>query len=248
VTAQGFETLAPIKECQLMAVELISVHFPKAAGSAFLQSLQQAYGPDAVLCDNDDDPADPCGPCNLDPRGWRRHCRRLVVPDRIKVIHGHFHISKYAHMKNVTKITFLRHPVANLISIYYYWQTLPSGHGLFDYVRNHQLGILDLAQLPATRYLMSRVYFRGVDLDDFALVGSMENYSNDLNTLSRIVNKPLLEMRANGNRHADYQQNRDRILNNPRVVGQLTSYLHDDIRFYENAISRLGRHNAQLAA
>src|SRR5262249_37714095 len=105
-----------------MHVEVISVHFPKAAGSSLHQSFIAAYGNDAVYIDNIDDPADPCSLYNLDPDACGCKAQKNSSILGARVIHGHFHPSKYEFVKHAKRITFLRHPVDNLISIYYYWK------------------------------------------------------------------------------------------------------------------------------
>ena len=159
-----------------MAIELLSVHFPKAAGTSFLRTLRGAYGETAVYHDFTDDPANPCCQFNLDPEGCFRKAKKMVYEDTIRVIHGHFHPSKYAHFSAAKHITFLRHPLNNLLSIYFFWKTLSGGHALFQYAHANDLDILEFAHLPALRYLLSRTFFGNVDLKAFDFIGTMENY------------------------------------------------------------------------
>jgi hypothetical protein len=102
-----------------MALKLISVHFPKVGGSSLRSALEATSGEPAVPNDDSDDPADPCRRFNLDPHGCIEAARATGPPDHVEVLHGHFHISKFLHYTDAMKIAFLRHPVENLISIYY---------------------------------------------------------------------------------------------------------------------------------
>ena len=95
----------------------------------------------------------------------------MVFEDRIRVIHGHLPVAKYAHLARARRITFLRHPVSNLISIYHFWkQIITDSHCLFNYFRANNLGVLELARLPHLRYLLSRTYFGDVDVRSFDFI------------------------------------------------------------------------------
>jgi hypothetical protein len=228
-----------------MEVEIISVHFPKAGGSSLRQSFVAAYGKDAVHFDYTDDPADPCSCYSLDPDGCRRKAREVGCAPGVKVVHGHFHPSKYELMSNAKKITFLRHPVDNLISIYYFWKTLKEGHCLLNYARNSQLGLLDVARLPAIRYLLSRTYFGGVDMDTFDFIGFMESYAEDLRMLSGLLSIPIVESKENFNRYPGYQDKVGAIRSDNRLMSTLHDCLIEDIRFYERIkMRRVGQSTA----
>jgi hypothetical protein len=216
-----------------MAVQLISVHVPKAGGVSLWNSLRAAYGDDAVLNDDSDDPADPCGHFALDPDDSLRANREREIPDAIEVIHGHFHASKYLHVPNAARITFLRNPVLNLVSIYYYWKTLESSHPLFQYARAHDLGLLRVARLPALRFLFSRTYFGGVDMHVFDYVGTLEQYSEGVRTVSELIGKPLVENTHNRNGYSRYHEEVQNLLADRVLMSKLRDALREDLRFYE---------------
>jgi hypothetical protein len=220
-----------------MGITLLSVHFPKAAGRSLLRSLEIAYGPNAVVTDYGDDPVDPCSQYNLDAEGCYHKARQTVYAEPVQVIHGHYHVSKYAHLVGARRITFLRHPVPNLLSIYFFWKTLPQGHALVDYCRARDLGILDFARLPRLRYLLSRTYFGGVDLTTFDFVGTMENYSADLGRLSRVLGVSLGEAHENVTAHPDYPSASRTILNDAALAAQLREILDEDIHCYKRAVA-----------
>jgi hypothetical protein len=216
-----------------MSVEIISVHFPKGGGSSVFQSLVTAYGKDAVCCDYIDDPADPCSHYSLDPEGCRRKARDAGCAPGVKVIHGHFHPSKYDFIAHAKRITFLRHPVDNLISIYFYWKTCEKGNCLFNHFRDNQLTLLDLPRLPAIRYLLSRTFFGDVDMNRFDFIGFMESYSADIRALSRLLSLPVFESNENFNRYSNYQEEREAIKSDNRLMSMLHDDLAEDIKFYE---------------
>lgn len=216
-----------------MPIKVISVHFPKSGGVSLLQSFRSAYGEHAVLNDDTDDPADPCGWFSMDPEGCISATRERAFPEHVEVIHGHFHIAKYMHISGAARITFLRHPVDNLISIHYFWKTLPDSHCLFRYARDNHLDVLGIARLPALRYLLSRTYFGGVDMNMFDFIGSKEKYAESLKALSDVLEKPLVEAVANVTSHPQYREEVERIKSDSALLAKLRAYLSDDIRFYE---------------
>jgi hypothetical protein len=224
-----------------MPIELLSVHFPKSAGKSLLRSLETAYGATAILTDYSDDPADPCSPFNLDPDGCLRRAQQQVYEDQVRVIHGHFHISKYAHLRNAKRITFLRHPLKNLLSIYFFWKTLPEGHALFNYCRDHKLDILEFARIPLLRYLLSRTYFGNVDLTTFDFVGTTENYAADIQKLACVLGVPLAESTVNVTGHPDYPGGCQQIMGDEALMAQLREILAEDIHFYEQMVASLCR-------
>src|SRR5579875_762665 len=149
-------------------LELISVHVPKCAGTAFRMALQQAYGRAELDLDYADRPLDPAAPMHLDPDGF--FARRPEPPAGARVVHGHFHAGKYRHLDEACpRIAILRHPVARTISHYEFWLRLaPAGHALHAYMRESGLDLLGFARLPFIRHAYARVLFAGLDRREFA--------------------------------------------------------------------------------
>src|SRR5437588_8173170 len=106
-----------------MGIEVVSIHVPKAGGTSLVRSIIAAYGPTAVRLDYEDDPSDPCCSFNLDPDGCCERTRLVPFDPTVRVVHGHLPAAKYAHLPDALRITFLRDPITNLISIHRFWQT-----------------------------------------------------------------------------------------------------------------------------
>lgn len=210
---------------------IISVHLPKTAGTTFLYLLRQALGFDAVIADYTDDPCDPNSPRNLDPAGYFANPASLTASCR--AVHGHFHIHKYASVHNPFRITFLRHPVDTILSIYSYWKTLaPGRHPLHDYFLTHHLDVFETARLPLLRHILTHNYFQGVDMKSFHYIGSFESFATDLPKLSKILGITLA---------ADVHLNKIQKSSCPDVGmfleaherTRLRDILIEDVRFYE---------------
>jgi hypothetical protein len=214
-------------------IPLISVHFPKAGGSAFAAQLQRAYGVGNVLTIYDDDPADPANPL-----WWNRDWflkKRPVTTLPYTVVHGHIPIIQYDLIQDARRIVMLREPVQNLISIYFYWQSLfesgASGHAIFEFVKKRRLGLLETAEIPQLRWLMSRTYFGDYDMRRFDVIGVHEQRAAFMKAVSELVGKPL---------SADVTANvtppsaaRGDAMNDARLLATLRALLSDDLRFYE---------------
>jgi hypothetical protein len=132
---------------------LISIHFPKAAGSSFSAALVAAFGEPAVHRPPhyDCDPLDPANPLWVCPNWFLRRRPHAVKP--YSVVHGHQPIVRYDLLPSAYRVVILREPVDNLISIYYYWKTLFdtefAGHSVFEFVKKERLSLLEVAEIPS---------------------------------------------------------------------------------------------------
>ncbi|OGS99145.1 MAG: hypothetical protein A3F73_03750 [Gallionellales bacterium RIFCSPLOWO2_12_FULL_59_22] len=211
---------------------IVSVHLPKTAGTTFLHLLRGSLGNGSVLPDYMDDPCDPNSPRNLDPAGY--FARQPGLPDGCLAVHGHFHIQKYANIRNPFRVTFLRHPVDTLHSIYSYWKTLgPGRHALHDYFLSRRLDIFETARLPLLRYILTRNYFEAVDMKSFHFIGRFESFSTDLSRLSDVLGIPL-SSDIHLNKHEKSAGLNEAAPLDPAERARLRDILIDDVNFYES--------------
>jgi len=216
---------------------IVSIHTPKAAGTTLLTLFRQAYGEDAVLVDVADSPANPTSPMHLDPEGWLER-RPSRLPPRIKVVHGHFHPVKFDKLDNAFRLTFLRHPVDNLVSIYFYWkQITPQPNALHQYFLSANLDILGLARLPLYRNLYTSTYFGGWDMGRLDFIGRYETREKDLARLESVLGVPLdATLHVNATEPERINLEREAMLDDRRLIGRLTDILAEDISFYEKYV------------
>lgn len=217
---------------------VLSVHTPKVAGTSLLAAFKLAYGEQAVLEDYADRPADPCSSFYLDPDGWRER-RPTVLESGIQVIHGHFFPQKYDLIAPAFRTTFLRHPVSNLISIFFYWKKYvqyPST-GLYNYFVEQNLNVFELARLPLLRYLFSKTYFGGYDMGRFDFVGCHERREDSFRRLSRMLGVELDTLVwCNETDSGGKSRERLELENDRSNIAKLEDILSDDIRFYEKYV------------
>jgi len=225
----------------------ISVHFPKSGGQSLRHSLEKAFGLEGVLATNLDDPADPTSRYSLDPD--HIHRTPLHFPDQVQVIHGHFAPHRYMDVpwpvgrRCAGLFTFLREPVENVISIYFFLKTFPrSGYAVQDCLLDYDMTLEQFAMMPRVRYLYTRIYFAGFDMGRFDLIGDTATYDRDIRHLAGLLGRPLDVVSENVNRHRSRQIdpgfNFFTALADQALCRRLRDILADDLRFYESLMAR----------
>ena len=195
--------------------------------------LKTAYG-DSYLDDYADNPADPLSQRTLDPD--RYMSRTLQMPSGVLCIHGHFHPGKYRASGEEVLFTMLRHPIANMISIYWFWKTLQcSSDSLHSYFISNQLTVIEMAQLPLLRHLFTETYFGGFDMQRFNLIGAHETRQAALSKLSELIEVPL-KVQAHENITPQITE-RHEMEADPVIRRDLEDILSADIEFYERFVT-----------
>jgi hypothetical protein len=217
-----------VKNVNETDLKIISVHTPKAGGTSIKTALANAFGP-AFEIDYSEDPADPRSPRQLDPEGYFSRGRRLR--DDIGCLHGHFHPGQF-NLDDTFLFTLLRHPIDNIISIYFFWRDLASqGQPLHDLFLTNRMDILQMARLPLLRHLYSETYFGGFDMARFDLIGRHEDRADALDKLSRVAG---VQIDASVHENATtISAEREELLSDRVRMHALGKVLEDDVRFYE---------------
>lgn len=219
--------------------KIISVHAPKAAGSMLLIQLQKIFG-SAVYIDYQDDPANPCSPRNIDPSFYSRQ----PLPDlsSYSVVHGHFHPEKYNGVDGAFRMTFLRHPVENVVSIYRFWLLSPPnmwGSPLFKYFKEKNLDLESFASLPLIRNLYSESYFGGYDMNRFDFVGDYAFLQRDLACFGELVGLDIgCDDRINDTSEIAMDRGMPVYLPTMDELEKLGGLLERDIDFYYSCVGR----------
>lgn len=221
-----------------MFESIISVHMPKVAGSSFLQQLKNQFAENELLLDYGDDPVNPLSIVSIDPNRYNVEPIKSIAPH--KIVHGHFSPHKYANLNNAFRMTFLRHPIDNIMSIYYFWMAHKSDSwdsSVFQYFKDENLSLLRFAMLPKIRYLYTRTYFFDFDMKYFDFIGDYAKYDEELVRLGKCLGVTFdLNVRVNITK--EYFESPPSI-KNEREVNAITEYdtlafiLKDDIDFYE---------------
>jgi Sulfotransferase family len=234
-------------------MEVISVHVPKTAGTTFGKLLRTIYRPEQVYMDYDDKVMNPDSQFNVHHDCWQREAAvqvRAIAID-YSVVHGHFAIFKYAQLLRLCRnIAWVRHPVAWLVSLYYFWKRIPKAdHPLVCRLQDEGLSLLEFAEQPLARNRMSHVYLNGLDLEDFCFVGIQEHFQADLRDLTHLMGWPDSEVGVeNSSPEPRYHALMDQHLSDKRLIGKLQSLNEDDMELYERALGLRTRRLRQARA
>ena len=197
---------------------VVSIHFPKAAGSSLQVQLVKLLA-DRVVLDYTHDPLTTSG------------AETTQFPNGKRIVHGHFCAQRYASV-NAYWMTFLRHPVDNLISIYFFWRALPvPGHALHARFLRERPSIPEFAMYPGVTRLMSETYFGDFDMSRFDFIGFYQNRDADIPRLAKDLGLPLMAG-VHENRTNETIERRELEADVP-IRRRLTGLLAADVAFYE---------------
>nr|MDJ0518102.1 class I SAM-dependent methyltransferase [Trichodesmium sp. MO_231.B1] len=196
-------------------IDLISVHVPKAAGTAFRQVLLQVYGTQGVLTDKTNMFEDNM-PASIH---WQT-----------KVIEGHFRAGKYDKLfPNARRITWLREPIHRLISDYCFRHI---SNPTKDYL--NQGGLLKFAQDNSN---LMTYCVNGKSLDYFDFVGITEYFAEDLLELKNILGWSDYEViYQNRNPYPEYVEFQKKVLSDQRLMDELAAANSQDMELYAAAL------------
>lgn len=202
-------------------MEIVSVHVPKTAGTTFSNVLIRNYGLDQVFKD------------------YANEDLRSVRPEH-RVIHGHFCVAKYHGLyPEAKRIAWIRHPAAWLISFYFYARTIPRqpGNPAVCRLQDDNLSILEFAEHPTARNVVTRQYLYGLELEEFDFVGVQEHFRTDLDDLSDALGWSRFEVgNDNANPDPTYREELQRYTSDRKLVGRLEALNELDMLFYEQSL------------
>jgi hypothetical protein len=198
------------------------VHFPKAAGTALRKQFVALLG-DAVHNDTDHDPL-------ISPRA-----NPVAFPEGRRVVHGHFRPDRYVCADGYL-MTFLREPVDNLISTYFYWRGFRKPvHDLLARFLRDRPSLVEFATYPGIQRLMSETYFGGFDMERFDFIGFHETRDRDMRALASILHLDLDgSIRDNKTRAT---LGRLWTTMDCNTISRVRRHLADDIDFYNRAMA-----------
>ncbi|GJD96638.1 sulfotransferase family protein [Methylobacterium iners] len=206
---------------------VVSLHFPKAGGSSLKIQLQEALGEQMVL----DWGANPFSEY-VEPTA--------VFPAGKRLVHGHFTAQRYS-ATDAFKFTFLRHPIDNLISIYFFWKNWPNFENVsvLHRFQRERPKLREFAQYDEMKNLMTKVFFNNYDMERFDFVGFHEDRMASFKRLSGELGLEL-DGSLHENRTKEDPEKLE-IESDASLRADLSSILADDIRFYDKTRSLWSR-------
>lgn len=215
---------------------------PKTGGSSLKNQISSLFNNDEVYFDYDGDPANPNSNIQLNPFHYER---QNIEPNGYKFIYGHFPSCKYRNVKDAFRMTFLREPIDNIISIYNFWmlhQIEKWENALFQYVVKNKLTIVEFSRLPTFRNLYSKVYFQEQDIESFDFVGDFKFYDAELDRLSGLLGVKFdKSVRDNVTGNLKSESGHELIVKDELTVEDIrliNDALIDDKSFYERYVGK----------
>ncbi len=172
-------------------IEIISIHIPKTAGTAFYHVLKNQYG------------------TKLSPSYKRKDILSLTSnsgysliqeAEKYSLLHGHFRFEEVVKLyenSNAKLITWVRDPVERLISNYHFFKHRLENPELNPEVfekNKHRINenLLEYAQLDENRNRISW-FIDESKIEAFFFIGIMEQFNSELMQLSKLLNWDQVE-------------------------------------------------------
>lgn len=177
---------------------IISCHIPKTAGTTFCKLLTARYRDCLVL-----DYGDRVGWTGPQAEAWRssRPLPDGIQADNVKIVHGHFYLSKYLHIfPDAHVVAFVRNPVDRVISNYRYLACHAElNHPLVAEFHRRSPTLLEWAEWSWARDLQSKI-LKGCSIEAMALLGITERFHESLERFDAVFRSNLAELDI-GERH-----------------------------------------------
>ena len=172
---------------------LVSIHMPKTAGTSFRGSLEEHFG-DRFRHDYQDYPLAHSPQARRQQARDRGEAARATDFAGVDCVHGHFLPLKYLQLAErlpCTFVTWLREPVARLVSHYHYWLRAYDGNSplvspLHRRVVEEGWTLQQFCLAPELRDVYSE-FLWGFPLDRLDFVGITEFFPEDLRYFSREI-------------------------------------------------------------
>jgi len=152
---------------------IISLHYPKTAGTSFRKTLIDVYGE------------------NLRIHHKQKYLKNkeFYIENNIKIVHGHFKISDYKEMfPDADVMVWLRDPAARVLSYYNYCKYVREAPFSSNFRIRHPNFInfinsnrMDILSNDYNNYIGDYSY------KDFSFIGITERYSSDMQRLSKLL-------------------------------------------------------------
>jgi hypothetical protein len=170
---------------------IVSVHIPKTAGMSLKYDLAQVFGA-RLLFDYADWPESttPESVAHNERCGADMLADVERIGEQYDAIHGHFVAGKYAGVFPVTTlVTMMRDPYQHAVSTYEHAvRTTDSPHPGFRLFREARITLLDFIEAFPNHQAL---YFSGMSLDDFAMIGVTERYQQSVALFEAIFGIPM---------------------------------------------------------
>jgi hypothetical protein len=223
---------------------ILFVHIPKAAGAHLKAVLDRIYTPEQICHDYDDRIAVPSSPYHTSPVSWRRRTNDLLrtLSPRVEMIYGHFAVTKYFDLLPSARLmTWVREPVARLISMYFFLRTLEDVPGLDHVIQSaaKRVSFAEFVEIPVNQNMMTRLYLHPARADDFEFIGMQEHCEDDLSERGRRLgwpNVPRSSERVNSNPFPGYREAVREIRSDGDLIRRIERMNRADVEFHRECL------------
>jgi hypothetical protein len=215
---------------------IISVHIPKTAGTSFREDLIDVFGA-RVLADYGDFPeiTTPEGRAHDERRRAEMLASVEEYAEKFDAIHGHFTARKYLNVfPDSALVTLVRDPYQHAVSAYAHADRDEVGpHPGHLAFKEQQMTVLDLVEAFPNH---QSLYFSGITVDEFAMIGLTERYEQSVALFETIfgIAMPHVSTRRNANPNrqlAEYEISAD-------LRRTVQRHRAEDIELYRRARER----------
>jgi hypothetical protein len=162
-----------------------------------------------------------------------------ALGEHVCAVHGHFPASRFAALRPRFTFTFLREPIDNLVSIYFYWQTLaPADHRLHRRFHAERPSLTAFARYPGIGAMIG-CYFDQGGLESLDFVGFYERRSADLARLSALTGIAFDAARHANPTNPLFAAERAALKHDRLQMDDLREILAGDIAAYDAAFANL---------
>ena len=231
---------------------IISLHIPKTAGSSFGKALAEAYV-NRIKFDYNYRKLFK----KLHEKGksideirteWLQYPKNKSIiqyfcsnslSNEIEVIHGHFPANKYfAHFKfkKAIYITWVRDPFTRMVSNYFFWRSVKDKNGkLWNEKILQKNQTLEKFCFDDTMKNYQSQFFTNFNVKDFAFIGIVENYQDELKFLSKnVLHKKLSVYHENKTESSDLKN----ALQDEDLRKKFTKFHDKDYELYKYALTK----------
>lgn len=211
-------------------VEVVSIHVPRTAGTAFKEVIRQIYSSQEIFFD-------------YPHKGLIRNRMLRSPKPKVKIIHGHFPAPKYNQkFPGAKKIIWLREPIKRLISLYFFWKSwqilIATDEQDLENNREANLSFIQFIEQPMMQNLIKLNFLQNEQLKDFYFVGIQDFFAEDLYELSVMLNWAEYELETqNTNAYPEYKLLTKEVLSNQKIVDKISAINYEDIEIYQEALS-----------
>src|SRR5262245_60067176 len=173
---------------------IVSVHLPKTAGNSLKEALTREFK-DRLLLDYEDWAGyrSPQSDARTAANAAEMRSRRLELLEKFDAIHGHFIADKYVGLFPETHfVAFFRDPFQQTVSQYRFLLRIPHArvHPAVRILHDEKMTLEDFIIWRATKDPQTQCV-GAVALEDFAMVGLVEEYPRSVRLFQMIFGRAL---------------------------------------------------------